>query len=546
MSRIRVRLRQFFISFIMSLLSVSLSTGSQTVINERPAEQASYPSAVFHNLWFSGNGFSPGSTRIPVYPGESIQQKIDSITDSGPNKPYVILIYPGVYEELVDVDKDYVALVGVEREKCIIQKGDIARYSVVKIYKSSGDLSNVGVVNLTIKNLNYWGQNGTAAQEAIQIGKEGGGGNQVRDVIIRNCYLYGYQDTTFVYPNAQATFEDCIIEGGFDIASCWQAEATYKNCDFIMNHTAGCVAGYLARGIQRVFNCTFISRNAPGGAWDIESANSTLYFFNNYLGDGMTTTGVRFLATQNCYAYVGGNYCKNDVVWSEHCTFMNTHGINIKGDTSIQGNLNLANNLTMYGNLTEVNNITMNGNLRNEWTSEEGESAPQIIWSWGLFEDTISDNMINLSTRLLEGGLDSKIFNGAFVNIEQIEEDELCEGRGDVIKYIYKPYNNSRQTRFKIGYDGAVSLYNQRGERRVHLDSESGDVSVSGAVKCGEKEVIDKDGFFRPRSAADSEAPENSIYFSTTQNVLVYKDAGGKIHPLYFSARVGEWRDLSP
>ncbi|KKM81767.1 hypothetical protein LCGC14_1326420, partial [marine sediment metagenome] len=41
------------------------------------------------------------------------------------------------------------------------------------------------------------------------------------------------------------------------------------------------------------------------------------------------------------------------------------------------------------------------------------------------------------------------------------------------------------------------------------------------------------DGTIRPVIMADATAPNNSLYFSTTQNKLVYKDSGGVVHDLW-------------
>lgn len=40
-------------------------------------------------------------------------------------------------------------------------------------------------------------------------------------------------------------------------------------------------------------------------------------------------------------------------------------------------------------------------------------------------------------------------------------------------------------------------------------------------------------GYFLPKSSADADAPDNSIYYSTTASKLVYKDSGGTVHALY-------------
>lgn len=44
---------------------------------------------------------------------------------------------------------------------------------------------------------------------------------------------------------------------------------------------------------------------------------------------------------------------------------------------------------------------------------------------------------------------------------------------------------------------------------------------------------IRNDGSFIPASIADTDANNNSIYYSTTQSKLVYKDSGGTVNDLY-------------
>lgn len=44
---------------------------------------------------------------------------------------------------------------------------------------------------------------------------------------------------------------------------------------------------------------------------------------------------------------------------------------------------------------------------------------------------------------------------------------------------------------------------------------------------------IDENGAFNPPSLADSDANNNSVYYSTTQSKLVYKDSSGVVNNLY-------------
>ena len=45
--------------------------------------------------------------------------------------------------------------------------------------------------------------------------------------------------------------------------------------------------------------------------------------------------------------------------------------------------------------------------------------------------------------------------------------------------------------------------------------------------------AFDATGAWEPPSMADSAAPNNSVYYSTTASKLVYKDSGGTVNNLY-------------
>lgn len=44
---------------------------------------------------------------------------------------------------------------------------------------------------------------------------------------------------------------------------------------------------------------------------------------------------------------------------------------------------------------------------------------------------------------------------------------------------------------------------------------------------------VDENGAFQPPSLADNDANNNSVYYSTTQSKLVYKDNSGVVNDLY-------------
>jgi hypothetical protein len=49
----------------------------------------------------------------------------------------------------------------------------------------------------------------------------------------------------------------------------------------------------------------------------------------------------------------------------------------------------------------------------------------------------------------------------------------------------------------------------------------------------GSSSNITLNGALIPVNLADANAPNNSIYYSTTQSKLVYKDSGGSVNDLY-------------
>lgn len=60
---------------------------------------------------------------------------------------------------------------------------------------------------------------------------------------------------------------------------------------------------------------------------------------------------------------------------------------------------------------------------------------------------------------------------------------------------------------------------------RVGIDGETDQTTITG--------VVNEDGYIRPLSSADASAPNNSIYYSTDQSKLCYKDSLGTVNDLY-------------
>ncbi len=238
--------------------------------------------------------------------------------------PAVIFVTAGIYEENdVNIRRSNVHLYGMDPKKCIIQ-GKPRNIDVVNIYNREKDIQNITIENLTLRNRNKWGEYGTRAQEALSVGHPSREAKGARRVVVRNCHLYGYQDTTFVYPNSEATYIDCLIDGGFDIASIWRAKANFIRCDFVMHHPKACGAVYVDSYEIRVWDCRFDSEYAAAhvGALDVQGSENTVWFIGNWMGRNITD-GIYFergikLAPE--YKIVVGKTKGKEVKFHPDCT----------------------------------------------------------------------------------------------------------------------------------------------------------------------------------------------------------------------------------
>lgn len=80
--------------------------------------------------------------------GESIQKAIESAPEK-PEKPYLIYIKKGIYNEKVIVDKPNIVLVGENRDSCIIVGAETSDHIMIKEYK--GEKVHNGILVLTDK-----------------------------------------------------------------------------------------------------------------------------------------------------------------------------------------------------------------------------------------------------------------------------------------------------------------------------------------------------------------------------------------------------------
>jgi len=219
----------------------------------------------------------------------------------------VILIYPGTYDEQITISKSNISLIGIDKTRCIIQRTPAGSWiDVIRVYSSAGAISGITIANLTVYNTRTWGGGGSIAQAAVAFGAVNDVVKVVTGCRVYNCILKGYQDTVFCYNKSEVIFENCYILGGFDIASNLDATVEYHNCHFHTIHTAG-GAGYQHGGTVTVEGCLFTSTvSGVAGAWDLQSADLTLYFYNNEYGMGIDE-GIRFDVAGGT-VYAGGNF----------------------------------------------------------------------------------------------------------------------------------------------------------------------------------------------------------------------------------------------
>lgn len=303
----------------------------------------------------SGDGIQKGLLVTVAKSGgdfSTIQAAIDSITDSGPTTPYVILVYPGIYEEQITLSKSYISIIGIQPNGAKITEaqnsGAIIKYQssgsgddLMTMWIRSGgatDLKGITIANLTI--INTQSQGVGAAQEALDVGRLDTY-PRAHEILISNCSLYGEQDTVFVN-TGNPIFQNCYIEGDFDVCSLAD-DAVFMNC-YVHSHTNGKLIwagksgdaaftgsfinctfdkaqsgswyiGIFAHHFPTInlYNCTLLPNAANGANWDWNSKSATLNVFGT-----------------------------NGTDWGTSATFINYQHLKAKGDGVFEGGLNVG------------------------------------------------------------------------------------------------------------------------------------------------------------------------------------------------------------
>ena len=483
----------------------------------------------------------------------TIQSAIDGCT-----APCVILIYPGTYAEEVNIDTGSLALVGVDRYRTIIKKKS-ADIHLVKIYNSSNAISGITIANMTIDNDLTFGEGGSSAQIAVAVGDPNVSAYAVTGVVVRDCDLEGYQDTTFVYPNSSAKFLNCKITGGFDIGSTWLSTAYYIDCEFYAQHSPVMSGVIYCHGTSYVYNCQFytISTGSPAVVVRMQSAASELHFYGNYIGEKFSR-GVNFSVAGGT-AYVGDNHSvASDSDFYDGCTVLYNGSTKTIGDTETILSSGESVTIKQRTPMDEYTRLTVLNTGETEWTDTDANTLVKI-WTDGTIEndnDIISTGNLTLGFALDPTTNDIRVTWGTGTNSRYIAVD--TDGR---IKF-YKDSGALAQVQaeaFRAGVycNGAYMSVDDRealdtsgvGNVVLEIGDDASLTSIElnkatevtgGGFTCDSGITcnglrIDANGFFRPFTSADADAPTNSIYFSIDQTKLVYKDSQGVpvVHDLY-------------
>ena len=274
----------------------------------------------------------------------SIQAAINAATSGD-----VIMIFPGIYSEKLIISKSDIQLVGCvpngagfsennNPETIITYASSGVGNDLMTVWIKSGGataLTKIVLANLTIINTAALGTGD--AEEALDIGRGDTYGSANHEVYIKNCSLYGEQDTVFVNCAGKAVFDGCHVDGHSDICSIADY-VIFKNTSFYTHSgdsthcslwvgRSGGVA-FIAKFINCSFDCNVVS--TTGGVGRYGENGTILYFMNCSVFPNAGThswnangkTGTIYLSNTN-----GGN-------WGT-VTVMKEKGLDIEGSANI-------------------------------------------------------------------------------------------------------------------------------------------------------------------------------------------------------------------
>jgi pectinesterase len=144
---------------------------------------------------------------------KTVQEAVMAVPAGSPDNPVIIRIKPGIYKELIYVqrEKRFFRLVGEDAAKTVLTY-DLNANLIGKDNKPIGTFrtpsTQIDAEDFTAENLTFENSAGPVGQ-ALAVRVDGD------RVVFRNCRFLGWQDTILLNRGRQY-FEDCYIEGHVD------------------------------------------------------------------------------------------------------------------------------------------------------------------------------------------------------------------------------------------------------------------------------------------------------------------------------------------
>ncbi|NCI51623.1 pectate lyase [Sediminibacterium roseum] len=268
----------------------------------------------------------------------SIQDAVNSLPVAA-DAPRIIFVRKGVYREKVFIDKDFVSLIGEDRNKTIITISlarDVWRcehpddWGVAAINLKGSDIV---LENLTITNSfgfdnmnNKEGIRFDCPNDTLNPSKvTGRDGHQMAlrsftttRLIVRNCTLRAYGGDT-VSPwntdNGMFYFSNCLMEGGVDFY-CPRGWAYAENCEFVAHGNVAAIwhDGSRYKDSKTVLvNCKF--RGDDGFKLARYHRDAQFYLVNCSFANNMADAAV----------YLNPSNPQNTIQWGHRVYFYNSH-----------------------------------------------------------------------------------------------------------------------------------------------------------------------------------------------------------------------------
>jgi PelA/Pel-15E family pectate lyase len=269
---------------------------------------------------------------------KSIQEAINSLPDAATSQR-VIFIRNGVYREKIFVEKNFVSLVGEDKNKTLLQISqarDVWRcenpddWGVATINLKGNDIV---LENLTITN--SFGFDNINNREGIHIDCPLDSLNHFKTVrrdghqmalrsfattrlIVRNCILRAYGGDTVSPWNVEEGmfyFKDCLMEGGVDFY-CPRGWAYADNCEFVAHGNVAAIwhDGSKYKDSKTVLNhCVF--RGDDGFKLGRYHRDAQFYILNASFANNMADAPV----------YLNPSNPQNIIQWGHRVYFFNSH-----------------------------------------------------------------------------------------------------------------------------------------------------------------------------------------------------------------------------